>query len=220
MIFFDFDGVIVESVNIKTEAFAILFEREGSDIVKMVLQYHLNNTGVSRYEKIRYIYDKFLKRPIGDTEFHSLCDRFSSLVTENVINASYVRGAKEFLEAYGATYDCYVVSATPHDELRLIMERKKLTGYFKGIYGAPAKKTDAIKTVLANKGLTPINAVYVGDAMSDLESAKANGVLFIARINGNKAIFDNVNCIKIDDLTQFKRIIDNIEKDTWQARIS
>ena len=55
-IFFDFDGVLVESVDIKTRAFSKLFEREGEDVVKKVIDYHIDNGGVSRYEKFRYIY--------------------------------------------------------------------------------------------------------------------------------------------------------------------
>ena len=49
IIFFDFDGVIVESVDIKTKAFAMLFEHEGRDIANRVIDYHLKNSGVSRF---------------------------------------------------------------------------------------------------------------------------------------------------------------------------
>lgn len=42
---FDFDGVIVESADIKTNAFAELFEREGKDAEEKVVEYHLKNAG-------------------------------------------------------------------------------------------------------------------------------------------------------------------------------
>ena len=50
-IIFDFDGVLVESLDIKTRAFAKLFGPEGPDMAKRVVDYHLQNGGVSRYEK-------------------------------------------------------------------------------------------------------------------------------------------------------------------------
>ena len=50
-IIFDFDGVIAESVNVKTEAFASLYEPYGKDVVNKVEQHHLANGGVSRFEK-------------------------------------------------------------------------------------------------------------------------------------------------------------------------
>ena len=55
-ILFDFDGVLVESVDIKTKAFAKLFENEGPEIVNKVVEYHLANGGVSRFKKFDYIY--------------------------------------------------------------------------------------------------------------------------------------------------------------------
>src|SRR4030066_2142162 len=104
-IFFDFDGVIVESVDIKTNAFAKLFEHEGNKIVNEVIGYHLNNMGVSRYEKIRFIYNDILHRVLNETEFKALCDKFAELVVDGVIMAPYVKGALEFLENYASVYE-------------------------------------------------------------------------------------------------------------------
>src|SRR3989304_1573816 len=58
-IIFDFDGVIVESVDIKTKAFARLFEHEGKVVVEKVVDYHLKNGGVSRFDKFR-VYQCFV----------------------------------------------------------------------------------------------------------------------------------------------------------------
>ena len=52
-IIFDFDGVIVESMDIKTQAFAHLFRKCSEDIIKKVIQLHLDNGGMSRYEKFK-----------------------------------------------------------------------------------------------------------------------------------------------------------------------
>ena len=54
LLIFDFDGVIADSVDIKTEAFGELYSEFGEKIVKEVKLYHENNGGVSRYEKINY----------------------------------------------------------------------------------------------------------------------------------------------------------------------
>ena len=52
-IIFDFDGVIAESVQIKSDAFASLYEQYGDNIVKKVIEHHEANGGMSRFEKIR-----------------------------------------------------------------------------------------------------------------------------------------------------------------------
>ena len=71
-IFFDFDGVIADSVDIKTKAFAKLFKRYGDEIVKKVVEYHLSHGGVSRYDKFRYYYQNFLGKKITDDEINIL----------------------------------------------------------------------------------------------------------------------------------------------------
>ena len=208
VIFFDFDGVIVESVDIKTNAFAKLFEREGDNIIKKVVKYHLENTGVSRYEKFRYIYDEILKRPLNDSEFNVLCSKFATLVVDNVLKAPYVKGAKEFLENYALKYECFVTSATPQRELKDIIQKRDLNRFFKSIYGAPTKKSDAVRDVLVREKIDNNVAVYVGDALSDYKAAMDNSVHFISRINNNETIFAGIDCLKIKDLTNLKTILD------------
>ena len=51
-IFWDFDGVIADSVNVKTDAFYEMYLPYGKHIADKVRQYHLNNGGVSRYFSI------------------------------------------------------------------------------------------------------------------------------------------------------------------------
>jgi beta-phosphoglucomutase-like phosphatase (HAD superfamily) len=81
--FFDFDGVILDSVNVKSEAFATLFREFGADIEEKVVAYHLRYGGVSRVEKFRYYYRELLMQPLDDAELKRLCARFSELVVEN-----------------------------------------------------------------------------------------------------------------------------------------
>ena len=46
-IIFDFDGVLVESVDVKTNAFAMLYAEHGPDVVKRVVAYHQEHGGIS-----------------------------------------------------------------------------------------------------------------------------------------------------------------------------
>lgn len=200
-IIFDFDGVIVESVDIKTKAFAGLFEHEGDSIVRRVVAYHIKNAGVSRFEKFRYIYKEIFKRHLSEDEFQGLCSHFSQLVADAVAAAPFVSGAREFLENYLKTYDFYIASATPLYELERIIEKKNISRYFKKIYGAPQKKIDIVRTILSENALKSQDAVYIGDAMSDYEAAKSNGVAFVARITeDNVLLFKDINCSQTNDL--------------------
>jgi HAD superfamily hydrolase (TIGR01549 family) len=210
VIIFDFDGVIVESLDIKTNAFAKLFEQEGEDIVNRVINYHLNNGGISRYDKFRYIYREILKRPLNSDKFKKLCNGFADFVVDGVIAVPYVKGAREFLENYASKYKCFVASATPQREIEEIIRKRNIAQFFIKIYGAPTKKNDAVKDTLIKEDIAPDEAVYIGDAMSDYIAARDNSVNFIARINKNESIFINTNCLKIKDLMNLNSIIETL----------
>ena len=53
-IILDFDGVILESVSVKTEAFRTLFSFVPKHVDEIV-QFHIDNGGMSRFDKFRYI---------------------------------------------------------------------------------------------------------------------------------------------------------------------
>ena len=59
-IILDFDGVILDSISVKTEAFHTLFSFVPGHIDEIV-QFHRDNEGMSRFDKIRYIYNNILK---------------------------------------------------------------------------------------------------------------------------------------------------------------
>lgn len=207
-VIFDFDGVIVESIDIKTAAFAKLFEREGRKAVKKVVEYHLANAGVSRYEKFRHIYREILKRDLSKNEFKKLCDRFASLVVESVVRAPYVKGAYQFLKKHAAKYKFFVTSATPQEEIEEIIKKRSIADFFSAVYGAPTMKSDAVKYILKKKGLRPSSIVYIGDALSDYKVAQDNHINFIARIyKKNKGIFSGIDYPRIKDLVFLEKTI-------------
>ena len=52
LIIFDFDGVIKNSLEVKSKAFERLFESYGKLITKKIKAHHKKNEGLSRYKKI------------------------------------------------------------------------------------------------------------------------------------------------------------------------
>ncbi|MDD5136780.1 MAG: HAD hydrolase-like protein [Candidatus Omnitrophica bacterium] len=206
-IIFDFDGVLVESVDLKTGAFAKLFAAEGEDVVRKVVEYHLGNTGVSRFDKFRYIYKNILNRELSEEKFADLCRDFADLVMSEVVAAPYVKGAAEFLDNFSSKYAYFIASATPQEEIEDIVRRRKIAHHFKGVYGSPMPKVDIVKEIISKNGFSPRELIYVGDAMSDYKAAMGNKVPFIARINNNEKIFLGVDCPRVKDLTGFEKII-------------
>ncbi len=210
-IIFDFDGVLVESVGIKTGAFAKLFQKEESGSIKKIIKYHLGHAGVSRFEKLKYIYKNILHRKLTEGTFKNLCQRFSKLVVDEVISAPYIKGAEDFLNNYAIGYKCFVLSATPQAEIEDIIKKRNMSQYFAAVFGAPKKKTDIVKEIICTYRFSPKEAVYIGDALTDYEAAIVHGTHFIARISNNGFLFKDIDCRKVRDLTNLENILEAMQ---------
>ena len=207
-IIFDFDGVLVESTGIKTEAFRQLFAGERKDDLEKILNYHLQNGGVSRFDKFKYIYKNILERDFSSALSRRLSSNFSKLAKQGVIKAPWVCGAADFLKDNKAVYRFFVASATPKDELADIIKKRKMGHLFDGISGAPESKSQAVKKVL--KKYKKSELVYVGDALSDYSAAISNSIDFIAKIHDNADIFGGIDCYHIKDLSELKKMLDKL----------
>jgi len=182
-IIFDFDGVVVESGKIKTQAFAELYHPYGEDIVTAVVQFHTQNGGMSRYRKFRHFQEHLLsKPPLTEVEEKQLDTRFSELVVEAVIAAEAVPGAVELIRQQSGKIPLFVASGTPETELKVIVERRGLAPYFTEVRGAPALKKTIIAEILSAHALSPESVLMIGDAMADLEGAQANNTAFLGRV--------------------------------------
>ncbi|MFA5147176.1 MAG: HAD-IA family hydrolase [Candidatus Omnitrophota bacterium] len=183
-VIFDFDGVIVESVDIKTDAFRELFNIF-PDKVDEIVKYHADNGGISRFNKFRYIYEHILRKPLPKELFDRLCDDFARLVKEKVASAPFVRGAEDFIGRNFTKYHFYIVSGTPETELVDIIKLRGMEKYFRGIYGAPRSKAELLRKILADNGFSPEETIFLGDSINDYEAAKKASVPFAARIVGS-----------------------------------
>ena len=166
-IIFDFDGVIVESADIKTRAYAQLYKEYGPEVVGKVIEYNIIQGGLSRYEHFRYFHREILKKDLSKEEEMRLAEKFSKLVKKATIDTPFVPGIIEFLDKYNNTIDFYIASGTPEEELRYIVDMRDITHYFKGIYGSPRTKAAIIDNILLFSNLEKKDIVMIGDSMTD-----------------------------------------------------
>jgi len=182
-IIFDFDGVVVESGDIKTQAFADLYRSHGETVVAAVVQYHRLHGGMSRYQKFRYFQQHLLgKPPLTPDEEQELDRQFSELVVEAIVTGEAVPGANEFIRQQAARIPLFVASGTPETELNSIVTRRGLAPYFTGVRGSPTSKQALIADILSIHALIPERVLMIGDALIDYQSAQSNGVAFLGRV--------------------------------------
>ncbi len=183
-IVFDFDGVILESVDIKTRAFADIYRGYGEGVVQKVTRYHEAHGGIARFEKFKYFHKEFLGVDLSREEIESLALQFRERVFQRMLEAHFVPGAFEFLREHSGDYDCYISSGTPEEEMREIARLRGLDKFFIGIFGSPASKSEHLERIMKGRGYRPAEVVFVGDSGSDKIAAMNAGVTFIARVNG------------------------------------
>lgn len=178
-IVFDFDGVILDSATLKLDAFVDFYADEGPAVRKAVADYQRVNGGVSRFVKFRHFEETLLGRPLGEERLGALVDRFASLVEDRVAAAPAIPGAVEALERHAGHVPVFVVSATPEDELRRIVERRGLARLFTAVRGSPLTKKQIVPGLLAEHGLDPARTLFVGDSTHDSDAAAACGLPFL-----------------------------------------
>lgn len=180
-IIFDYDGVIAESVNVKTEAFAEMYKPYGEEIVHKVIKHHEANGGMSRFEKFKIYHSDFLGRKINQFKVDELAEQFSRLVLQKVVEAPYVTGAFEFLHENNQKYDFYISTGTPTEEIEKILNFKDIRKYFIAVYGSPEKKDAHVEKILKGYNYNKNEVVFIGDALTDRDAARKNGIKFIGR---------------------------------------
>lgn len=180
LVFWDFDGVIKDSVDVKTAAFEHLFLPYGAEIVRRVRQHHEANGGVSRFDKIP-LYLGWAGESASAAQVAAFCERFAKSVLQAVIDAPWVPGVREYLLRHCAEQYFVLVTATPQEEIEQILAALELAHCFREVYGAPTPKACAIAAVLARQKCAPGQALMIGDAETDRQAAQANAVPFLLR---------------------------------------
>lgn len=182
VVVFDFDGVLAESVDIKTRAFALLYRDFGPEVVSQVVAHHLAFGSMSRFDKIGHYHREFLDTPLSPPDLSIWADRFGTLVEDQVAICPWVEGARDLLEWCAGRKPVYVVSGTPEVELARIVARRDMARYFDAVRGSPLKKRVILGEILTGLGVTGEACVMVGDSLGDYEPATAHGMAFIGRV--------------------------------------
>src|SRR5579863_5414353 len=96
ILFWDFDGVIKESIAVKADAFERLFAPFGAQVASRVRTHHEHHGGLSRYDKLP-LYLRWADCAAGADEVQRFAESFSAMVRQAVIDSAWVPGAREYL---------------------------------------------------------------------------------------------------------------------------
>ena len=197
----DFDGVVVESLDVKLRAFLRLAEPYGEAILAAARRRNPFGKGVTRSIAIRRFFAEELRRELAPEEEAGMVRLFGEMVEEAVVRAPLVPGVREFIETQSQRCALFVVSSTPEAELVRIVAARGLAPFFREVRGFPPAKPENVVALLSKWDIEPSAAVLVGDTAEDERAAAAAGVRFVGRtISGRLSPF-GPDTATIGDLT-------------------
>lgn len=205
-IIFDFDGVILDSTPLKHQAFFKLYAGEEPAKLQEMAQYDRIHGGVTRRVKIAHFEKALFGRPGDKDSVEKLAMRYRDLVFDAVMACRFIPGARELLDQGLGKIDMHLVSGTPLDELKLIVEGRGLSKYFKSIQGGPVLKPEAFANIMNKHGYDPARTLAVGDAMTEYDVALSRGIPFLAiGVDGDHVFPDDA--IRVPDLVPARGMI-------------
>ena len=177
-LFFDVDGVLIDSLQIKGEAFAYTFN-DFPNSRRAVLDFHLANGGITRSQKISMIYRLLAGVEASQEEIQKRSARFGDNVQQRVVAAAEIPGANAALRRWALACPLYAVSATPDREISNVLTARGIESYFRGIHGWPPPKDRVISGIVNQQGYDANRCVLVGDSQEDLLASRSAGVRFV-----------------------------------------
>lgn len=156
---FDCDGVILDSVPVKTRAFGRLMEPFGPEARDRFLMYHKVHGGVSRYKKFEWFYEDVLGKTITPEESEGLGNRFAEYVLDELRRCELIPGIQETLDSWRGKLPMFVCSGAPHEEVLAVLRERKLDGYFDAIHGSPPAKAVLLAQIVNRQKLDPADVL-------------------------------------------------------------
>lgn len=175
---FDCDGVVLNSNKIKTQAFYEATRHYGQQPAQALVDYHLQNGGISRYVKLNYFLTQIMGKSLDKVELDDLLLRFSQAVKQGLMTCEIAEGLDQ-LKAKTPNANWLIVSGGDQAELREVFSERGLDHYFEGgIFGSPDTKDTILAREIENGTIT-MPALFLGDSKYDYQAAQTARLKFI-----------------------------------------
>ena len=186
---FDCDGVILNSNQVKTQAFYGAAEAYGDKAASALVDYHVRNGGISRYAKFEYFLTQIVGRANADAaELEKLLSAYADRVEQGLRECEVAAGLSD-LRSKTSSSRWLVVSGGDQAELREVFQDRGLSSLFDGgIYGSPDDKDEILGREL-QAGVIAQPAVFIGDSQYDFEAATRAGLDFVFLSNWSESDF-------------------------------
>jgi len=197
---FDCDGVILNSNQVKSDAFSLALTGEDPVQIKQFILYHQAHGGVSRFIKFEYFFKEIRKSINYQDDMRAALKRYAELSKQGLMVCEEIPGVREQLKEFKKKgVKCYVISGGEQQEVRDVLNERGFNQYFKTIYGSPLSKVENLD-IIVKSGVISSPGVYFGDARSDYDASKEYGLDFVF-VYGASEWNDGISFCKTEKVT-------------------
>lgn len=180
IILWDFDGVILNSNEIRELGFKRVLSNFPEEASNELLRFHRVNGGLSRYVKFKYFFENILDTSVSPEVIVEYSMRFSEIMKLSLISKRLlIEENIEVIKKHWSSKSMFIVSGSDQVELRYLCKELEIDKYFTEILGSPVPKNDLVGRLLKEYRFNPDECVLVGDSINDLEAARHNDISFI-----------------------------------------
>lgn len=177
LVLFDFDGVLFNTNQAKTEAFRLTLQGYPEQLVEQFINYHLLNGGIGRKAKFEYFLTTILKESYEPEKLDGLLLKFKENCGTCVAGAAPLPGMLEFLTSrLPIDTPKGICSGGDKHEISDLLERYSILDAFNNIWGNEESKMSH-----ATERIRPHyeRVLFFGDARYDLDVAEAHNFDFV-----------------------------------------
>ena len=188
---FDFDGTLIISEEEKAPQMAEVF-REKFRIRKGVESAYkkLNGKALSREEKVKALFQQFLKRNPAAGELRSIKSHFGRHYEKSLCTCPLFACTNIIKELKDQVDLVFLLSLEDRKEVLDLTKKCGLAKYFDEILGGPKTKIENLRHLLHKYRLKPAQVMYIGDAHSDVIASRAVNVKAV--LVGKKHLYEKL----------------------------
>lgn len=184
ILLWDFDGVIIDSMPIRTRGFEQVLCNFPSDQVQQLITFHQQNGGLSRYIKFKYFFEKIRNESVSEEMISEYANRFSLIMRDVLTNKELlIQDTIDFIRLNSSKFAMHIVSGSDEVELKFLCQKLDIQQFFISVHGSPAPKDQLIQNLLDSFKYDRSETAFIGDSLNDLSAASIAKIDFIGYNN-------------------------------------
>ncbi len=207
VIIWDFNGTLIDDVNAALNSVNDMLTRRNLPLINMMQYASYVDTPIIKFYE--HIFDD-----LYTMDFSEIAVEFNEGYEKHLPENAVMANAEEVLEYFNSKGKLQtVISATHIDKVTNRLNQFGLSGYFDKILAhnnlIAEDKTHLAVKYFGEKGISPQEAVVIGDCVADFKMARALGCDCILTTQGHQSRkeFEDTTAVVVDSLLELKNII-------------